>query len=307
MAVVGILMPEKRLDRNGRFVTRHVRQIITVVRGVLIPRASITTPYMDSLERLHEEHLRELQDRVAEYTAHAIALIEESYRSRPPAKSGLDSESELSRHLASFHYRIDNVVSESRLKNMAPETITAVLSSFSGDSDDHLFEIFDILERDDEKTIREESLYRDVLRSKFADAHRETTLYDVGLALGVSDLSDVDPGSREYVHIQSVLEVAMSLRESRYDDILHRAGGAPQLPPHAKINLRWHSSEMHAEADFVSMSPALAKVIEGVPDKLEKIKAYLISGRRAPIEVDAGHLCEYLDSSTSDALSSGIL
>lgn len=58
------LVPEKRLDKNGRLVTKHVRSVETAAGPVSLPRVPVAKPQKAKVDKALEKRIRRLNDRI---------------------------------------------------------------------------------------------------------------------------------------------------------------------------------------------------------------------------------------------------
>lgn len=305
------LVREQRVDRNGKLVTRHVRALAHHVASALMPKVSLETPYMRTVQSANTENLGLLQERMDNLFASILAdgnarkddHVRDLYsKLDAPANAGdqrirVALMAELVRATNEFE-RLEKRVEAARssFDDLSPETVEVLLFSFSSDDDNHPNELLSVLELEEELDKREIAMYRDLLRGAKWWGEPKDILPSIRSSLSMEDLTTVDPHTAEHRTIRNVIEVASHIKSLRFEEISSQASSKNQR-------------DLHEAARRVpAMTPALAEVITDYPDKTEMVKHFMAERVSDFIveNVDSSALREYLSAPTQ-SLSSGVL
>jgi hypothetical protein len=263
------LVPEKRLNRLGRLVTKWVRRDKGELdRAAQLKEVLPTIPSSSGLSAI--ELAKDAKERDV-LGAELLAVLKSDMAKRVAGRteSHRDPEAE------------DKAVTKVLDQVMGMETETLrVISSYQKDTSSSLLAQLELTNRD-EVALRERLHYSDVVEHGYP---HKSDLATAKKALGVDDLSQFNKGSDEYLTARTMLTIIMQDKKSQEG--------------------RNYESVHHGVRE--SSLTELGKIMMEYPARSDAISGYISDRGLLIREIEHWHLREYLDT-PAPALSEGLL
>lgn len=262
------LIPEVRVDKNGRSVTKHVRAT---------PKASGAGFLAKMIPMLSGSKTKALD------LEHLTNEIEQEFAAGK--SQGMDKD------------YVNKIA-----RGYSARTISVIKDAYSGTGlvTPFIGRTYSLSERD----IRAICHYKDQIKNSTYSTSQ--ILKDVRFAMEIKELDEIPPGTIEYEIAKGVIEVAIKSSSGRQSDFEERVERAEAEGFSQKDAAELIREEMRLDGTGDYMSHEMVQLISEVPERASDIARYLDDKKLSVRRVDMELLEMYLNSETP-AIADGML